>query len=295
MSKNKLYGGIEAGGTKFSCIVASGPGDIAGRCVIPTKAPDETLGRVVDFFRKYTIAGAGLACFGPLDLDPASGTYGFITNTPKTLWIQCNILAALRSQLGVDVAIHTDVVGAALAEARWGSGRGARGVLYITIGTGIGGGFVYDLQPAPGVVHAELGHILVRREPDDTFPGICPYHGDCLEGLASGPAIEQRTRSSATTLPAGHPAWDLESRIIATAIVNYIFTLAPDIIIVGGGVAHAPGLISMIRKHVAFRIANYGSFGSLARRIDQYIVQPELGDDAGALGAVALSLFRKST
>lgn len=288
-----LFGGIEAGGTKFHCIVGTGPDDIRARLRVPTTAPEQTLAIVADFFSKYKIAAAGLACFGPIDIDRSSATFGNITNTPKKQWIHYNILGTLSTALRVPVGFHTDVVGAAMAEAKWGAGAGARGVLYITVGTGIGGGFVYDGKPIDGRLHAELGHIYIPRDPQDTYPGVCPYHGACLEGLASGPAIAARAGAPAESLAFDHEIWEIEARLLARAIVNFIFTLTPDIIILGGGVAHAPGLLPRVRRNVIQLIHQYGHFGEICNQMDQYLVAPALGDDAGALGGILLAMQRR--
>ncbi|MFN0207879.1 MAG: ROK family protein [Planctomycetota bacterium] len=284
------YGGIEAGGTKFCCIVASPDGGILARARIDTTTPDATIPRVIEFFAKHPVRAAGLACFGPIDIDRASATYGYITNTPKRAWIQYNILGELKRAMPVPIGFHTDVVGAALAEQRWGAGIGKDSILYITVGTGIGGGFVYKQKPLDTAFHGELGHVFVARDPKDTFAGVCPYHADCLEGLASGPAIETRWGVRAESLPEAHPAWELEARYLALAIVNFIFTLAPARIVLGGGVFHKEGLIERVRENVIQQIGGYGSFGELTPQMNEYIVKPALGDDSGALGGVALAM-----
>ncbi|MBI3818770.1 MAG: ROK family protein [Planctomycetes bacterium] len=284
---NLLFGGIEAGGTKFHCIVADADRQIIDKIRIDTADPETTVGDIIKFFAGRRLAAAGLACFGPVDIDRHSPTYGYITNTPKKAWIRCNILGMLKSGLGVPIGFHTDVVGAAIAESRWGAAVGRRGVLYITVGTGIGGGFVYDGIPHAGTLHGELGHIYIPR---DGMPGVCPYHGDCLEGIASGPAIARRAGAPAEALPPDHAVWQTQARYLALAIVNFLFTLTPDIVVLGGGVMHAPGLLERVRGETARLIGNYGQFGGIAANINDYIVRPALGDDAGALGAAALAM-----
>jgi fructokinase len=284
------YGGIEAGGTKFCCIAAHSPTEIVARARIETTTPAETMPRVLQFFAQHPVRSLGLACFGPIDVDPNSPDFGNITNTPKRAWKQFPILRHLATSLNVPVGFHTDVVGAALAEQRWGAARECHSVLYMTVGTGIGAGFVFRGRPIDTRLHGELGHVFVPRHPMDRFAGVCPYHGDCLEGLASGPAIEQRTGIRAELLPADHEVWEFERTYLSTAIVNYIFTLAPDRIVLGGGVAHRPGLIDGVREATLSKIGGYGSFASLANRVNDYLVPPALGEDSGSLGGVALAM-----
>src|SRR5258705_6640293 len=229
-----LYGGIEAGGTKFVCATGTDPNDL-DRTTFPTTTPEETIGRAIEFFRaRPSVSSIGIASFGPLDLDPGSALYGHITSTPKAGWRNTDIAGAVGRALGVPVHIDTDVNAAALAEERWGAAQGVDDVVYLTIGTGIGGGALVGGKLVHGLVHPEMGHMRVPHDPvADPYRGICPFHGDCLEGLASGPAIEQRWGSRAEQLPADHPAWRLEARYLAAGVVNIICTLSPRRVIMG--------------------------------------------------------------
>ncbi len=288
------YGGIEAGGTKFFCIVADGPQNILAEKRIPTTTPGETLEKAAAFFEEqaktHKLAGLGIASFGPLDLEPGSPTFGYITHTPKAGWSNTNLAGFLKKRLGLPVAIDTDVNGAALAEHLWGAGQGIDPLVYLTIGTGIGGGAIYRGQPLGGLLHPEMGHLLLPHDPDrDPFPGICPFHGDCFEGLASGPAIQARWGAPAELLPPDHPAWDLEAFYIAAALSAYIGILSPRRIILGGGVSQAPGLLDRIRIEL-LRLANgYYHSPTLLNQIETYLVAPGLGSYAGSLGALALA------
>jgi fructokinase len=288
----KLYGGIEAGGTKFVCMVASGPGDIRLETRFPTTSPQETLGRAVTFFREagLPLTAVGVAAFGPLDLDPASDSYGRITATPKPGWANADLVGYLENALQVPVELDTDVNGAALGEQRWGAGQGLDPFLYLTIGTGIGGGGIFNGAPMHGLVHPEMGHIRLPHDlTADPFPGRCPFHGDCFEGLAAGPAIEQRWGQRAETLPPDHPAWELEAHYIGLALAGLILTLSPRRIVLGGGVMEAPQLLPRVRARVLDTLAGYVQSPVLLEQIDRYIVPPGLGSRAGVLGAIALA------
>jgi len=287
-----LYGGIEAGGTKFVCIVASGPDDIRGEVRFPTTTPDETIGRAVEFFRQFLpLKAIGVASFGPVDLDPASPHFGSITTTPKPGWANADVTGRLSAALGAPVAFDTDVNGAALGEYRWGAAQGMDTVLYITIGTGIGGGCLINGKPIHGLVHPEMGHIRLPRDPKvDPYSGHCPYHGDCFEGLASGPAMKARWGQPAETLPEDHPAWDLEAYYIAMALTDLVCTLSPNRIVLGGGVFEHRGLIESVRIKVLELLNGYVKSPAILEHIDQYIVLPGLGNRAGSLGAIALAM-----
>ena len=286
-----LFGGIEAGGTKFACAVGSGPDSIRAETMIPTAAPGETLGAAVAFFRAHgPIAALGIASFGPLDLDAASPTWGRLTTTPKPGWAGVDLVAPFRRALGVPVALDTDVNGAALAEHRWGAGRGADPFVYLTVGTGIGGGAVVHGRCLRGLVHPEMGHLRVPRDPRaDPFPGACPYHGDCLEGLASGDAMARRWGARAETLPPDHPAWDLEARYLALGLVSVIAVLSPGRIVVGGGVMRAARLLARVRRAVVELLGGYLDAPALGEGIEGYLVPPALGERPGVLGALALA------
>jgi fructokinase len=276
-----IFGGIEAGGTKFVCAAGTCPGDLI-RESFPTASPVETVDLVARFFDRHKIAALGIASFGPLDLDPQSPIFGFITTTPKPGWSNVDLLGALRRTLGVPAAIDTDVNAAALAEHRWGAAQGLDNLLYLTVGTGIGGGALIRGEPIHGITHPEMGHVLIPHDRiADPFPGCCPYHGDCLEGLASGPALESRWGVKAEELPRDHPAWGLEARYLALGLVNLVCTLSPHRVLLGGGVMHNLDLFPMIREELRRLLRGYAPVPE--------IVPPESGDDAGVLGALILA------
>lgn len=286
-----LLGGIEAGGTKFVCAVGTSGGEIVDEVRFPTTTPEETLGRSIEFFRGHDgVAALGVASFGPVDLDPASPTYGSVTSTPKPGWRGADVVGTLRKALGVAVAFDTDVNGAALGEHRWGAGRGLADFVYVTVGTGIGGGVVAGGRPLHGLVHPEIGHMLVPHDREaDPFAGSCPYHGDCLEGLASGPAIARRWGEPATELLPEHPAWDLEAGYLAAMAVNLTLVLSPRRIILGGGVIERPELFPKIRHRLRELLAGYVTAPELADGVDGYVVAPALGNRAGVMGALAMA------
>ena len=279
-----LLGGVEIGGTKCTALVAHGR-DIVDRIDLPTTDPAATLAALAGWLAQHDIAALGIASFGPLGLDPARADYGCITTTPKPGWAGCDLLAAFAA-LAVPAAIDTDVAGAALAEGRWGAAQGCAVHVYLTIGTGIGGGVVVDGRAVHGRIHPELGHVRVRRQPGDSFAGICPYHGDCLEGLASGPAIAARTGTAAHLLPPDHPVWPAVAAEIAELCALLVLTLSPQRISIGGGVGMGqPQLLAPIRAHVADLLGGYvDGFDPAA-----FIGPPGLGDLAGPLGAIALA------
>jgi len=290
-----LYGGIEAGGTKFVCAVGTGPDDIQDEIRFPTTQPEETISQAIAFFRKHHkasgLAAIGIAAFGPVDPNPASATWGYITSTPKPGWRDTNFAGAVSQAVGVPVGFDTDVNGAALGEHRWGAAQGLDTFLYLTIGTGFGGGAMMGGKLAHGLVHPEMGHIRVPHDWDrDPFPGTCPFHGDCLEGLAAGPAIGQRWQQRAETLGPDHPAWDLEAEYLALGLVNYICTLSPQRIILGGGVMDQPHLFPLVREKTLGYLNGYVQSPAILDHIDTYIVPPGLGNRAGVLGAIALAM-----
>ncbi|MBZ5608141.1 MAG: ROK family protein [Acidobacteriia bacterium] len=277
-----MLGGIEAGGTKFICAVGRHPGDL-DIAEIPTTSPVETLRRVVEFFQaRPAVAAIGIASFGPVDLHPASATFGYITSTPKAAWRNFDLAGAIRRALSLPVAFDTDVNAAALAEFRWGAAQGLDTFLYVTVGTGIGGAAMVNGRLLHGRTHPEMGHIRVPHDlASDPFPGNCPYHGDCLEGLAAAPAIQARWGQAPHLLPAQHPAWDLEAHYLALGVVNWISTLSPERIILGGGVMLREEVLGGVRAKVAALLNGY---------IDAPdIVPPALGSRAGVLGAIALA------
>ncbi len=292
---NSLFAGIEAGGTKFVCAVGTGPDDIRAEVRFPTTSPAETLAHVVDFLHQAQaehgpIAAIGVAAFGPLDPNPASPTYGFITSTPKPGWGNTDVVGALRRHFDLPIAFDTDVNGAALGEWRWGAAQGLDTFLYLTVGTGIGGGGMVRGHLLHGLIHPEMGHIRMARDPQrDSFAGVCPFHGDCLEGLASGPAIEQRWGQKADTLPPDHPAWELEAEYLAQALHTFICTLSPQRVILGGGVMSQTHLFPRIRARVQASLNGYVRSPSVLEHIEDYVVPPALGHRAGVLGAMALA------
>lgn len=290
-----LYGGIEAGGTKFVCAVGSGPDDVRAEVRFPTTTPAETISQAIAFFEAQRhahgpLAGLGIASFGPVDPNPASPTFGYITTTPKPGWAQADLAGPLRRALGVPVGFDTDVNGAALGEWRWGAGQGLDTLIYLTIGTGIGGGALVGGRLVHGLLHPEMGHLRLPRDPvRDPFPGLCPYHGDCLEGLAAGPALEKRWGARAETFDPGHPAWALEAHYIGLALSAYILILSPQRVILGGGVMAQAHLFPLVRAEVQRQLNGYVQSPALADQIDAYIVPPALGNRAGVLGAIALA------
>jgi fructokinase len=288
---SELYGGVETGGTWCVCALGRGPEQILAEDQFPTRDPESTLGRIADFFRGQPRAAAiGVGSFGPVDLNPESGTWGHVTSTPKPGWQHTAVATRLRDELGVPVAFETDVNAAALGEYRWGAGRGVPSLCYLTVGTGIGAGLLVQGRPWHGLVHPEPGHMRVPHDTQrDPFAGTCPVHGDCWEGLASGGAMASRWRAQPAELPLEHPAWMLEADYLALGIANLILTVSPQRVIVGGGVLeHAP-LLQMVRERLPELLAGYLEVPQLGPEIDRYLVAPGLGDRAGVLGAMALA------
>jgi fructokinase len=289
-----VFGGIEAGGTKFVCAIGTGPGDVRAVTWCPTTTPEETLARTIAFFADHTsrtpLAAIGVAAFGPLDLDPGSSAFGSVTTTPKPGWAGTRLTEVLRLALGLPVAIDTDVNAAALAEHRWGAARGLDTFVYLTVGTGIGGGGLVGSRLLHGLVHPEMGHIRVPLDRgEDPFEGSCPYHGDCLEGLASGHALAKRWGQPAEALAPDHPAWALEARYLALGLVSVICILSPRRIVIGGGVMRRSVLLPLVRRGVVALLNGYVRSPAILTQIDDYIVLPALGADAGVLGAIALA------
>ncbi len=285
-----LFAGLEGGGTKFVRAVATGPQDIRAQTSFPTTTPEETIGKAVSFFRgQEPFAALGIATFGPCDLDPGSPTYGHITSTPKAGWENVNLLGLFRQAFPVPMGFDTDVNVAALGEWKWGSGKGLETVVYMTVGTGIGGGGIINGRMLHGLIHPEMGHIRVPRVSEDTFSGNCPYHGDCLQGLAAGPAIEARWGKRAEELPPNHPAWRLEASYLALAVNDLICVLSPQRIILGGGVMLQRQLFPLIRKKVQRLLNGYIQSLRNLEGIEEFIVPPGLGGRSGVLGAIALA------
>ena len=290
----KVYGGIEAGGTKFVLAVGTGPDDIRAKMKLPTTTPEETLEKTIRFFKIYqeneNIDAIGIATFGPCDPNPGSPSYGYITTTPKPGWSNTDFAGIIKNELSVPVGFDTDVNGAALGEHTWGAAVGLDSFIYLTIGTGIGGGGMIRGKLMHGLVHPEMGHIKVPHDWEkDPYGGFCPYHGDCLEGLAAGPALEGRWGERAENFPPDHPAWNLETDYIALALMNFITTLSPQKIILGGGVMTNEFLFPMIRKKVLELLNGYVQSPAILEDIDNYIVPPKLGGKAGVNGAIALA------
>jgi fructokinase len=289
-----LYGGIEAGGTKFVCAVGSGPQDLRAEERFPTTTPEETIGHAVRFFRaqaqREPLAGIGIASFGPIDPSPTSPTYGYITTTPKVGWPNTDFAGAMRRALGVPVGMDTDVNVAALGEGRWGAAQGLDTFVYLTVGTGIGGGGMVNGELVHGLLHPEMGHIRVPHDwAQDPYPGYCPYHGDCLEGLAAGPALLGRWGQPAETLPLDHRAWALEAHYLALGLVSLICIVSPQRIILGGGVMEQAHLMPLIRQEVKRLLNGYIQMSAIVECREDYIVTPGLGNRSGALGAIALA------
>lgn len=285
-----LYGGIELGGTKIICAVGTGPADIRAETRFPTTTPGEALAQILAFFLQYRVDAIGIGSFGPISLHGEAPDYGSITTTPKPGWAHTDIVGSIGRALNVPVGFDTDVNAAALGEWRWGAGQGLDTFIYMTIGTGIGGGGISNGRLMHGLLHPEMGHIrLPRDQAVDPFAGTCPYHGDCLEGLASGPAMQARWRMSARDLPADHPAWQLEAHYLALACVSFACILSPQRIILGGGVMHQRQLFPLIRHEVQDLLNGYIQAPAVLQGIDTYIVPPVLGDQVGVLGALALA------
>jgi fructokinase len=295
-----LWGGIEAGGTKFVCAVGTGPDDLRAQVRFPTTTPAESIGQAIEFFErqqqeKDPLAGVGIASFGPVDPNPDSPTFGYITTTPKPGWAHTDFAGAVRRALRVPVGFDTDVNGAALGERRWGAARGLDTFVYLTVGTGIGGGGMVGGQLIHGLLHPEMGHFRVPHDRErDPFDGVCPYHGDCLEGLATGPALEARWGRPAEKLPVHHPAWELEADYLALGLVSIICILSPQRVILGGGVMKQRHLFPLVRRRVQELLNGYLQAPAILDRIDDYIVPPALGSRAGVLGAIALARHHSS-
>ncbi|HOU44635.1 MAG TPA: ROK family protein [Anaerolineaceae bacterium] len=291
MTKPVLYGGIEGGGTKFVCAVGTGPEDIQAEIRFPTTTPAETMERTIDFFRQYPeISAIGLACFGPLDPNPLSPTYGQILPTPKPGWTGANLVGMLKQAFHLPVGFDTDVNGAALGEYHWGNGRGLDVFMYLTVGTGIGGGVFVNGSLLHGMIHPEAGHLPMPHDLErDPFPGICPFHQDCFEGLATGVAMEKRWGQPAATLPPDHPAWDLEAHYIAHAMTSYIYILSPQRIILGGGVGQRDDILKLVQEKTRAYLNGYVQSPAVLEHMDAYIVHPGLGNRSGVVGALALA------
>jgi fructokinase len=279
-----MYGAIEAGGTKFVCAVSNDQFEMIEKVSIPTTTPEETLKQVFNFFDQFEMKSMGIGSFGPIDVNTKSENYGYITTTPKKGWSHFNFLGTVKDRYNIPIAWTTDVNAAAYGEFKEGSAKGENGCLYLTVGTGIGGGVITNGEILEGFGHPEMGHILVRRHPDDEYKGKCPYHDHCLEGLAAGPSLENRYGKKGNELEAIKRVWEIEAFYIAQALVNYTLILRPEKIILGGGVMKQTQLFPLIRNEFKQMINNYVPTPNL----DQYIVKPGLGDNAGIIGCLLL-------
>ena len=285
-----LFGTLEAGGTKMVLSLGNERNELLEQVSIPTESPEKTIPAMIAWFKDRNIAALGIGSFGPVDLDPISPSYGWITKTPKPGWRDTPLLPPMRDKLGVPTGIDTDVNAAALAEWKLGAAKGLNSCMYVTVGTGIGAGLVIEGKLVHGLVHPEMGHMLLRQEPDDPTPaGFCPYHQGCLEGLASGPAIEKRWGRKGQELLPEHEAWDLEASYLAQMCMNAVCAYSPEKIILGGGVMQQKHLFPMIRRKTLALLNGYIQSQKILDQIDSYIVEPGLGTKSGALGALLLA------
>lgn len=283
-------GALEAGGTKMVCAIGNEKGEILEQLSIPTETPETTVPKLLSFYEGKGIEALGIGCFGPIDLKRGSDTYGFITTTPKLAWQNYNIAGVFQNALGVPVGFDTDVNGSALGEHTWGIGRGLDSCIYITIGTGVGVGIISDGKLVHGMLHPEGGHILLQRLSGDTYQGFCPFHRNCFEGLAAGPAIEGRWGKKAASLSADNRVWEMEAEYIAQALINYTCILSPQRIILGGGVMHQKQLFPMIRTRFKELMNGYLKTKEL-EDLDSFIVPQSLDDKQGIMGALKLGMM----
>ena len=283
-----ILGALEAGGTKMVCAIGDENGNLTDRISFPTETPEKTMPKLISYFKEHNIRALGIGTFGPADLNPESDTYGYITTTPKLAWANFNIRGAFADTLQIPVGFDTDVNAAVLGEASFGCLKNIQNGIYLTIGTGIGAGILAEGRLLHGMLHPEGGHILLERHPKDTYTGCCPYHKNCFEGLASGPAIEGRYGKKAIELTSLPEVWELEADYIAKALVSYILILAPERIVLGGGVMHQTQLFPLIRKRTTELLGGYIKTGQL-ENMDTYIVPPSLNDNQGVLGCLMLA------
>jgi fructokinase len=296
MAAPRFFGLVEAGGTKFVCAVGDEHGRILAEHRFPTTDPAATLDAASSYLHSSSrsigpLAAIGVGSFGPVELDPASDHYGFILQTPKAGWSGTDIAGALAREFSCPVGFDTDVNAAALAEHRWGAAQDVDTLVYLTIGTGIGGGVIVNGAPIHGLMHPEIGHIYPRRHPLDLgFEGVCPFHRDCLEGVASGPAILARTGTSLQQLDDSHPQWDIEADYLGQLCASLVVTVSPQRIVMGGGVMSQARLLPLIRRRLRHWLGGYIERAEIGSGIDRYVVAPALGDRAGILGALALAI-----
>ena len=295
MANEPLLGGVELGGTKCVCLVGTRGGAIRAQAAVPTKEPHATLRQIEDILNNFrsvhgALAALGVASFGPLELRRASPHYGRIGATSKEGWTDFDLAGFFRTHFRCPSALSTDVIGAALAEGRWGAARGLSDYAYVTVGTGVGVGLVCAGQPVHGWHHPELGHVRVQRLPGDHFPGACPFHGDCVEGLASGPAIAARSGTAPASLPADSPVWDSVAHALAQLAHTLVLATGPQRILIGGGVVSAqPQLFARIRARLRTSLNGYLRIDSVPGGLEAYLAPPGLGVHAGPLGALALA------
>ncbi len=292
----RLFGAVEAGGTKFVCALADGSGRIYAEERFPTVDPATTIGQAIAFFEGKraqfgAVTAIGIGSFGPVELNRASSQYGHITRTPKPGWSGTDLAGALGRALACPVGFDTDVNAAAIAEHRWGAARDVRDLVYVTVGTGIGGGALLDGRPVHGLVHPEIGHVHPRRHPlDKEFPGVCPFHGDCLEGLAAGPAIIARSGAALSELDHAHAQWEIEADYLGQLCAQLVLMLSPRRIVLGGGVMNQSRLYPLVRRRMQHWLHGYVEREEVLAAVDDYIVAPGLGAQAGVLGALALAI-----
>lgn len=285
-----IYGTLEAGGTKMVLSLGNEQNELTEQVTMPTQSPDETIPAMIRWFKERKIDALGIGTFGPVDLNPESETYGWITSTPKPGWRNQPLLPRMRDELGVPAMIDTDVNAAALAEWKLGAARGLRSCMYVTVGTGVGAGLVIEGRVVHGLMHPELGHMLLREVSTDPSPeGFCPYHKGCVEGLCSGVALEKRWGRKARELSPDHEAWKLEAAYLAQMCVNAVCAFSPEKIILGGGVMQQKHLFPLIRQRTVELLNSYIQSPAILERIDTYITEPGLGTRSGALGALLLA------
>ena len=281
-------GALEAGGTKMVCAIGDETGKIFEQVSIPTVTPDVTMPKLLDYFKERGVEALGIGCFGPIELDQDAPDYGSITSTPKVAWRNYNIVKSFADALHCPIGFDTDVNGSVLGEVTFGQAKGKNCVIYLTIGTGVGGGIYIEGRLLHGMMHPEAGHVMIRRRGDDSYEGKCPYHKTCLEGLAAGPAIEERWGKKAVELAGRPEVWDLEADYIAQALMGYILILSPEMIILGGGVMHQEQLFPLIRTKVKEMLGGYIQAKEL-EDMEHYIVPASLHDDQGIMGCLELA------
>jgi fructokinase len=294
--ERRIFGALEAGGTKFVCAIADESGAVLFEQRFPTTDPHATLSAACDFLLERSrllgkLSSIGVASFGPIVLDKRAADYGFIGNTPKAGWANADIVGVLARHFDCPVGFDTDVNAAAMAEHRWGAGRDIENLVYLTVGTGIGGGVLVDGAPLHGLMHPEIGHLRPRRHPQDgQFEGVCPFHGDCFEGLASGPAIVARTGAELQRLDAAHVQWEIEADYLGQLCAQLVLTLSPQRIVMGGGVMSQERLLPDIRQRLLRWLGGYVSSKEILLSVNDFIVPPALASRSGVLGALVLAI-----